>query len=127
MPRSLTTKAGLSFFYLPQLVNKITRYSDNLTFNLFKQYIREIDFCTLVNFGKKCLKKHIDKGQKNNFDIFTSIFVISMWKNHVLFSHRYNFLILSFKRHCLRKSHDSTKSTFSDRLEMFFSGSPYQV
>ena len=64
---------------------------------------REIDFCTLlngfstlVNFGKKCLKKHIDKGQKNNFDIFTSIFVISMWKNHVLFSHRYDFLILSF-------------------------------
>ena len=33
---------------------------------------REIDFCTLlnefstiVNFGKKCFKKHIDKGQKN--------------------------------------------------------------
>jgi hypothetical protein len=25
-----------------------------------------------------------------------------------------------FKRHCLRKPHDSKKSAFSDRLEMFF-------
>ena len=86
---------------------RLFRVTDQRKFSVLKlvcgEIVWEIDFCTLlngfstlVNFGKKCLKKHIDKGQKNNFDIFTSIFVISMWKNHVLFSHRYNFLILSF-------------------------------
>ena len=40
VPRSLTTKSGKRLsIYLPQLVNKIIRYSDNLTFKLFKQFI----------------------------------------------------------------------------------------
>jgi hypothetical protein len=40
VPRSLTLKSGKRLsIYLPQLVNKIIRYSHNLEFKDFKQYI----------------------------------------------------------------------------------------
>ena len=34
------------------------------------------------------------------------------------------YFVIVFMRHCLRKPHDSKKSTFSDRLEMFFFWKP---
>jgi hypothetical protein len=40
VPRSLTLKSGKRLsIYLPQIVNKIIRYSHNLKFKDFKQYI----------------------------------------------------------------------------------------
>ena len=40
VPRSLTTKSGKRLsIYLPQMVNKVMKYSFNLTFDLFKQFI----------------------------------------------------------------------------------------
>ncbi len=40
VPRSLTTKSGKRLsIYLPQMVNKVIKYSFNLTFDLFKQFI----------------------------------------------------------------------------------------
>ena len=40
VPRSLTTKSGKRLsIYLPQIVNKVLKYSYNLAFDFFKQFI----------------------------------------------------------------------------------------
>jgi hypothetical protein len=56
VPRSLTLKSGKrQSIYLPQLVNKIIRYSHNLEFKDFKQYILFNISDLYLKFDLNCL------------------------------------------------------------------------